>query len=119
MKLLFYILLLVFMSSCKSDLDLAMERGVQLYDWNRVDESMLEFSHVINSIRQKKYYSKYDLELLSHAHFNLGIAYSKVGNYYSAEKEVSTAISILPKKEYREVLELIKNKQQKPQASSS
>ena len=64
------------MSSCKSDLDLAMERGVQLYDWNRVDESMLEFSHVINSIRQKKYYSKYDLELLSHANFNLGIAYS-------------------------------------------
>ena len=116
-KLIYLLIPLLFLS-CKSEADLAMERGIQLYDWNRIDESMLEFSHVINSLRQKKYYSKYDLELLSHAHFNLGVAYSKLENYHSAEKEVSTAISILPKKEYREVLGLIINKQQKQKTSN-
>ena len=38
MRYILYIIILLFLSSCKSDLELSMERGIQLYEWNKVEE---------------------------------------------------------------------------------
>ena len=43
---IFYILLPILLFSCKSDAQLAMERGIKLYDWNKLDEALTEFSTV-------------------------------------------------------------------------
>ena len=110
MKHIFYIVLIGFFISCKTDLELTMERGIQLYDWDKIDESMIEFTNVINHLRQQSQLSEQQLHLLAQAHYNLGIAFSKIEEYNKAEQEVSTAISIVPKKEYREVLDLIQAK---------
>ena len=50
-----------------------------------------------------------DVELLAQAHFNLGITYAKLNLYNQAEQEVLNALSLVPNKEYREVLNLIRN----------
>ena len=34
------------MMSCKSDANMAMERGIQHYKWNQIDEAIIEFNKV-------------------------------------------------------------------------
>ena len=42
------IILSVICISCKSDVELAMERGIQYFEWNRLDKSIIEFNHVVH-----------------------------------------------------------------------
>ena len=108
-----YILFPILLFSCKSDAQLAMERGIKLYDWNKLDDAIVEFNKV-------KYLLNYDkqelssIELLAQAHFNLGITYAKKGLYNQAEQEILTALSLIPNPEYREVLHLIRKKMAPP-----
>ena len=48
-----YILFPILLLSCKSDAQLAMERGIKLYDWNKLDDAIVEFNKV-------KYLLNYD-----------------------------------------------------------
>ena len=50
------------------------------------------------------------MELLAQAHFNVGITYAKMNFYNQAEQEILNALSLIPNPEYREVLELVRNK---------
>ena len=42
---LFYLLFPLLLIACKSDAELSMERGIQLYEWNKVED-------VLNYIRK-------------------------------------------------------------------
>ena len=109
-----YILFPILLLSCKSDAQLAMERGIKLYDWDKLDDAIVEFNKV-------KYLLNYDwekslasVELLAQAHFNLGITYAKMALYYQAEQELLNAISLIPNKEYRDVLTMVRSKMTPP-----
>ena len=114
-RLLLFILLPLFLS-CKSDAELSMERGIKLYDWEKLDDAIIEFNKVKYLLSFKKASSLEDIELLAQAHYNLGITYAKMGLYNQSEQEILNAISLIPNKEYREVLELIR--QQNPVATN-
>ena len=113
-----YILFPIFLLSCKSDAQLAMERGIALYDWNKLDDAVIEFNKV-------KYLLDYDkeelasIELLAQAHFNLGITYAKMELYNQAEQEILNAISLIPNKEYRDVLNMVRNKIRPSESSAA
>ena len=113
MRYLIYIIILIFFCSCKSDLELSMERGIQLYEWNKVDQSLLEFKHVINSLWpqwNKGKLSAYELKLFARAHYNLGIAFAKLEDWKNAEKQINYAYDLIPEKEYKNALNKIISK---------
>ena len=110
MKKLLYIGFLLFFISCKSDTELAIERGIYLYDWGKVDEAILEFNKAKYLQISKKTQSYDDLKLLAQTHYNLSIAYAKLGIYKIAYQEAQHAVSLIPNQEYREVLDLIGHK---------
>ena len=113
MRYLIYIIILLFLCSCKSDLELFMERGIQLYEWNQVDQSLLEFKHVINSLWPKYRdgeMNSYEHRLLARAHFNLGVGFAKLQDWSNAEKQFAYAYDLVPEQEYREALTKIATK---------
>tara|TARA_B100001146_G_C16065898_1_gene384226 strand:+ start:453 stop:737 length:285 start_codon:yes stop_codon:yes gene_type:complete len=90
-----------------------MERGIQLYEWNKVDQSLLEFKHVINSLWpqwNKGKLSAYELKLFARAHYNLGIAFAKLEDWQNAEKQINYAYDLIPEKEYKNALNKIISK---------
>ena len=109
-----YILFPILLFSCKSDAQLAMERGIKLYDWNKLDDAIVEFNKVKYLLNYDGNESLASVELLAQAHFNLGISYAKMKLYHKAEKEILNAISLIPNKEYRDVLNMVRSKIQPP-----
>jgi tetratricopeptide (TPR) repeat protein len=105
-----YILFPILLLSCKSDAELAMERGITLYDWNKLDQAIIEFNKVKYLLNYTQDESLESIELLAQAHFNLGITYAKMELYYQAEQELLNAISLIPSKEYRDVLNMVRSK---------
>ena len=109
-KTIVYFLFPVLFIGCKSDAHLSMERGIRLYDWGKYNEAIVEF----NKVRYLLDYNEgtlEDIELLAQAHYNLGITYAKMDLLNQAEQEVLNALSLVPNKEYREILNLIRDKQ--------
>ena len=47
MKKLLILLTIMLFVGCKSDVQLAMERGIQFYEWDLFDKAILEFNQVI------------------------------------------------------------------------
>ena len=116
MKFIIYTTILLLSYSCKTDLELSMERGIQLYEWNKIDQSLLEFNHVINSLRPKwkdGKISAYELKLFTRAHYNLGVAFAKLEDWQNAEGHISFAIDLIPEKAYRDALNDIISKKAK------
>lgn len=108
-KLLYLLIPLLFMS-CKSDAEMAMERGIQLYDWNKLEDAIVEFNKVQYLLEEQNNRSLESIELLAQAQFNLGITYAKMNFYNQAEQEILNALSLIPNPEYREVLALVRKK---------
>ena len=48
MKSIIYIILLLFFIGCKSNTELALERGIQYYDWGKFDDAITEFNKVLD-----------------------------------------------------------------------
>ena len=110
MHKLIYLLIPFLFLSCKSDAQLAMERGIQFYDWNKFDVALVEFNKVKYLLKDTNDSYLSNIELLAQAHFNLGITYAKLNFLSQAEQEILTASSLIPNPEYREVLHLIRKK---------
>ena len=108
-KLLYLLIPLLFMS-CKSDAEMAMERGIQLYDWNKLEDAIVEFNKVQYLLAEQNNRSLESIELLAQAQFNLGITYAKMTFYNQAEQQILNALSLIPNPEYREVLALVRKK---------
>ena len=107
-----YILFPILLLSCKSDAQLAMERGIKLYDWNKLDDAIVEFNKVKYLLDYDGKQSLESIQLLAQAHFNLGITYAKMELYNQAEQEILNALSLIPNKEYRDVLNMVRSKMQ-------
>ena len=112
-KLKKYLFLLVIMTTmgCKTDAELAMERGIQYYEWEKIEKAILEFKYVIHSLSAEKGKKDYQqILLLSRAHHNLAVAYAKKTWYNDASMEARKAFELIPTDENRKVMELIQNK---------
>ena len=114
-----YILFPILLLSCKSDAQLSMERGIKLYDWNKLDDAIVEFNKVKYLLNYDRKQSLESIELLAQAHFNLGITYAKMELYNQAEQEILNAISLIPNKEYRDVLNMVRSKMRPPATSTA
>ena len=108
MRVVLYLFLLIFLGSCKTDAELSMERGIHYYEWKMYNEAILEFNQAKYSQLTIKAKSYDDIKLLARTHYNLAITYAKIDMYELAYKEAQHAVSLVPNKEYREVLDLIK-----------
>ena len=108
MKKYIYSFLVFLIFSCKSDGELSIERGIYFYDWGKYDEAIIEFNKFKFFQLNKNNQSYEDLKLLAQIYYNLAITYAKIDMYELAYKEAQHAVSLVPNKEYREVLELIK-----------
>ena len=106
------IILILFCSvalySCKSDAQLMMEEGIQYYEYGKYDNAIREFKRVIHLFSSDmSKLSQNDIELLSQAHHNLAIAYSKKGWDKEAQVEAQKSWDLDPTPKHREVLESI------------
>ena len=113
MRIALYLFLIFFISSCKSDAELSMERGIYYYEWQKYNEAILEFNHAKYYQLAKKKKSYDDIKLLAQTHYNLAITYSKIGLFDQALQEAQHAYNLIPNKEYRELIHLI-NKEAAP-----
>ena len=125
LKKYLFLLLIIITLGCKGDAELAMERGIQYYEWEKIEQAILEFKYVIHTLlaeRGKKDYKH--IKLLSRAHHNLAVAYAKKTWYNDAIMEARKAFELIPTDENRKVMELIQKKTEgklkaKPKQSSS
>ena len=119
------LLLIITALGCKGDAELSMERGIQYYEWEKIEKAILEFKYVIHTLSaetEKKDYKQ--IQLLSRAHHNLAVAYAKKTWYNDAIMEARKAFELIPTDENRKVMELIQKKMEgkpktKPKQSSS
>ena len=102
-----YIILVLFLFSCKSDGELSMERGIHYYDWQMFNEAILEFNKSKFYYMSKSNKSYDDIKLLAQTHYNLAITYSKLGMFDKALADANYAFNLIPNKEYREIIGLI------------
>ena len=108
MKKFTYIFFLFFVLSCKSDSELSIESGIQFYDWGKYINAIIEFNKSKFYQLNQRNQSYDDLKLLAQIYYNLAITYAKIGMYDVAYQEAQHAVSLVPNKEYREVMNLIK-----------
>ena len=112
-KLKKYLFLLIIMTTmgCKTDAELAMERGIQYYEWEKIEKAILEFKYVIHSLSAEKGKKDYQqILLLSRAHHNLAVAYAKKTWYNEAIVEAKKAFELIPTEDNKKVMELIQKK---------
>ena len=108
--ILIFLSLFVF-NSCQDQAELTMERGIQYYEWNKFDLAILEFKKVVHLLSDQNDNMEYEeIRLLSQAHHNLSISYSKKGWNNEAKIEAQKAFDLIPSNENRTVLELLENK---------
>ena len=112
MKKSLYLILICFFFSCKSEAELAMERGIKYFDWNKYEDAILEFNKAkyLQIIDGKNSYD--NLKLLAQTHYNLAITHAKLGNLSKANEDAHRAFTLIPKPQYQELLNLIFEQQQ-------
>ena len=98
--------------SCQNEAELTMERGIQYYEWNKFDNAILEFNKVVKALENNKDLNYEEIRLLSQAHHNLSISYSKKGWDDDAQDHAQKAFDLIPSSDNRTVLELIKEQTQ-------
>ena len=110
-NIIFVLFALLMLTSCQNQAELTMERGIQYYEWNKFDNAILEFKKVVHLLTDKTEKLDYEqIRLLSQAHHNLSISYSKNGWIEEAQKEAKKAFDLIPSSENKTVLELINEK---------
>ena len=113
MKKYLYPILIIVTLGCKGDAELAMERGIQYYEWEKTEKAVLEFKYVIHSLLSETGKKDYKhIQLLSRAHHNLAVAYAKKTWYNDAIMEARKAFELIPTDENRKVMELIQKKKE-------
>jgi len=109
-KYLYYISIIVILG-CKGDTELAMERGIQYYEWEKIEQAILEFKYVIHTLSAQTGKKDYKhIQLLSRARHNLAIAYAKKKWYKDAIMEARMAFELIPTDNNKKVIELIQKK---------
>ena len=109
-KLLIFFAVILFVG-CKSDVQLAMERGIQFYEWNLLDKAILEFNQVVLMLPDNPRELSYEeTEMLSRAYYNLSIAHLELGRIDFSNNYGLKAYQLLPTQENWNLLKDLKLK---------
>ena len=119
LKKYLHLFLIISVFGCKGDAELSMERGIQYYEWEKIEKAILEFKYVIHNLSVETGKKDYkNIQLLSRAHHNLAVAYAKKTWYTDAILEARKAFELIPTDDNKKVLELIQKKMKgKPKTS--
>ena len=111
MKKSLYLIIICLFFACKGEAELAMERGIQYFDWQKYEDAVLEFNKAkyLQLVSSDESYE--NLKLLAQTHYNLAITHAKLGNLMKADEEANRAFTLIPKPEYKELLNLIYEQQ--------
>ena len=108
MKIYFILLITIFSLGCKGDIELAMERGIQYYEWDMIEKAVLEFKSVIHQLNSATgSLNNNQIKLLARAHHNLAVAYAKKEWFEEALMEARKAFDLVPTDKNRRVIDLI------------
>ena len=103
--------MIIVVLGCKGDAELAMERGIQYYEWSKTEKAILEFKYVIHALTKKTGKINYkNIQLLSRAHHNLAIAYAKKSWYNEAIIEAKKSFELIPTENNKNIIDLIQKK---------
>ena len=110
-NIIFILFCLFVLSSCKSNAQLTMEQGIEYYEYAQFDNAIREFKKVVHLFPTDiGTMNQDDIELLSQAHHNLAITYSKKGWDEEAQIEAQKSWDLDPTSNHRTVLESINNR---------
>tara|TARA_B100000945_G_C20400735_1_gene607209 strand:+ start:788 stop:1177 length:390 start_codon:yes stop_codon:yes gene_type:complete len=118
MRIIVLSILCLALFSCRSKYDLAMERGIHLYQIDDFNEAITEFKYVIAGL-SSSYDKAENHKLLSEAHKKLALAYAKKAEqsdeaqdlwYEKALEEIKKSIDLLPDERKMIIFERIKLK---------
>ena len=83
---------MLFLSSCRSNAELSMERAEYFYNVNRLEESTLEYNKVINYYGDDRSLNNKNIKILANAHHNLALVLKDLGKFESAIQSHENAI---------------------------
>ena len=111
-------ILCIIFFSCRSEHDLAMERGIHLYEMDDFSAAIAEFKYIIAELSSCADNAE-NQKLLSEAHKKLALSYAKKGEesdeaqgiwYEKSLEEINKSIDLLPDEKKMTILERIKDK---------
>ena len=88
-----------------------MERGIQFYEWNKIEQAILEFKYIIHNLTPQSENINYEnIKLLARAHHNLAVAYAKKNWYDDAIIEANKSFELIPSDDNKKLINLITKK---------
>ena len=110
-KVLILVLIPLFIGGCKEDPERHLKLGKWYAQKGLVEEAILEFKEVTRLYPEKvQSLSREEYQILSKAHYNLSLMYTKKGWWNYALKEAETCFELQPIKEHYDLLSLIKQR---------
>ena len=120
MRVLLILVILFFLTGCKSEAELTLERGIQYYEWaiesngSNVDKAVIEFKQVVRLLSEElPNISRNEVTILAKAHHNLAICYLKKEWLDAAEQEARNAFKLMPTEENRATLSVVISERKK------
>ena len=120
MRVLLILVILFFLTGCKSEAELTLERGIQYYEWaiesngSNVDKAVIEFKQVVRLLSDKlPNISRNEVTILAKAHHNLAVCYLKKEWLDAAEQEARIAFKLMPTEENRATLSVVISERKK------
>ena len=110
-KVLILVLTPLFIGGCKEDPERHLKLGKWYAQKGLVEEAILEFKEVTRLYPEKvQSLSREEYQILSKAHYNLSLMYTKKGWWDYALKEAETCFELQPFKDHYDLLSLIKQR---------
>ena len=105
------VLIPLFIGGCKEDPERHLKLGKWYAQKGLVEEAILEFKEVTRLFPEKvQSLSREEYQVLSKAHYNLSLMYTKKGWWDYALKEAETCFELQPIKDHYDLVSLIKQR---------
>ena len=105
------VLIPLFIGGCKEDPERHLKLGKWYAQKGLVEEAILEFKEVTRLFPEKgQSLSREEYQVLSKAHYNLSLMYTKKGWWDYALQEAETCFELQPIKDHYDLVSLIKQR---------
>tara|TARA_B100000676_G_C17966401_1_gene780633 strand:- start:428 stop:805 length:378 start_codon:yes stop_codon:yes gene_type:complete len=110
-NIIIFVLIPLFIGGCKEDPERHLKLGKWYAQKGLVEEAILEFKEVTRLFPEKvQSLSREEYQVLSKAHYNLSLMYTKKGWWDYALQEAETCFELQPIKDHYDLVSLIKQR---------
>tara|TARA_B100000700_G_C14800454_1_gene740297 strand:+ start:131 stop:508 length:378 start_codon:yes stop_codon:yes gene_type:complete len=110
-NIIILVLIPLFIGGCKEDPERHLKLGKWYAQKGLVEEAILEFKEVTRLFPEKvQSLSREEYQVLSKAHYNLSLMYTKKGWWDYALQEAETCFELQPIKDHYDLVSLIKQR---------